>query len=223
MTRAALYIDGFNLYHALDNLKQPHLKWVNLWALGRRMLLDPAEELYLVRYCTAIKRGDPSKVARHTEYITALEFNGVEVHKGHFITDQVDCRKCEHVWDKPQEKETDVNIAVHLIDDAYQDMFDVAYLLTSDSDQGAVARMFSFRFPNKKLVSVAPPGMEVSKAISPAHTPHKLKLPVSFVEDCLLPGVQTAGVPEHIIFRRPENYQPPAGWLSPKERRTKAK
>lgn len=24
--RAAVYIDGFNLYHAIDDLKEPHLK-----------------------------------------------------------------------------------------------------------------------------------------------------------------------------------------------------
>jgi uncharacterized LabA/DUF88 family protein len=217
--RAGLYVDGFNLYHALDELNQPHLKWLNLWDLGRRILIDPSEELYFVRYCTALKKGDADKSARHREYITALQFNGVDVHKGHFITDEVDCHKCGHVWDKPQEKETDVNIAVHLIDDAYQDQFDVAYLLTSDSDQGAVARMLKFRFPDKKLVSVAPPGMEISKAISPAHTPHKLKLPVEFVEDCLLPGVQMAGVPEKVVFRRPDEYKPPDGWTSPRQRR----
>ena len=26
--RVACYIDGFNLYHAIDDLDKPHLKWL---------------------------------------------------------------------------------------------------------------------------------------------------------------------------------------------------
>lgn len=32
--RVICYIDGFNLYHAIRDLKQPYLKWVNLWTLA---------------------------------------------------------------------------------------------------------------------------------------------------------------------------------------------
>ncbi|MFO1241201.1 MAG: hypothetical protein U1E64_12690 [Sphingomonadaceae bacterium] len=28
MRRVIVYIDGFNLYHAIDDLGQPHLKWL---------------------------------------------------------------------------------------------------------------------------------------------------------------------------------------------------
>ena len=72
----------------------------------------------LTNHAAAVLVRDPLH-ARHREYITALKFNGVDVHDGHFITDTVDCHECGHHWDKPQEKETDVNIAVHLLDDAY--------------------------------------------------------------------------------------------------------
>jgi len=34
-TRTIVYIDGFNLYHALDDLRENHLKWVDLWALSQ--------------------------------------------------------------------------------------------------------------------------------------------------------------------------------------------
>src|SRR5829696_9188995 len=34
MSKVACYIDGFNLYHSIDELRKPHLKWVNLWALA---------------------------------------------------------------------------------------------------------------------------------------------------------------------------------------------
>ena len=35
--RVACYVDGFNLYHAIDDLRKPHLKWVNLWALAESL------------------------------------------------------------------------------------------------------------------------------------------------------------------------------------------
>jgi uncharacterized LabA/DUF88 family protein len=158
--RAALYVDGFNLYHAIDELGEPHLKWLNLAALGERIIPRTKERLIKVRWFTALQPKAPEdRRQRHREYITALKYFNVAVHQGHFIFDEVDCHGCGRVWAKPQEKETDVNIALHLFDDVYQDVFDVAYLLTADSDQGATAKMMVRRFPTKKLVSVVPPDM----------------------------------------------------------------
>jgi uncharacterized LabA/DUF88 family protein len=222
--RAALYIDGFNLYHAIDALGQPHLKWLNLADLGNRIIPRSHERLVKVRWFTALKPGDRDKNRRHAEYITALKFYNVAVHKGHFITDIVDCRKCSHSWEKPQEKETDVSIALHLLDDAYQDIFDVVYLLSADSDQGATARIMKHRFPTKRLTTVVPPRMEPSKAIL-THTPHKLKLPIEYLEDCLLPAYALRGPKDNqsIAFRRPAEYDPPAGWVPPGKRRQKSR
>jgi len=216
--RAALYVDGFNLYHALHALNQPHLKWLNLFALGSRILNRNQETLVKVRYCTALKPGASDKNKRHREYITALKWFNVKVHEGHFISDDVDCRKCGHVWEKPQEKETDVNIALLLFDDAHQDVFDVAYLLTADSDQGATARMLKKRFPKKRLVSVVPPGMEASKAIM-TYADHRYKLNENIIEECLLPGVEYDPARNGAVaFRRPSEYAPPSGWVAPAER-----
>jgi hypothetical protein len=174
-----------------------------------------------VRYFTALKPGANmvDKNKRHREYITALKYFNVKVDEGHFINDQVDCRGCGRVWDKPSEKETDVNIALRLYDDAYQDIFDVAYLLTADSDQGATARMLKYRFPNLTLISVVPPGMEASKAIM-TYADGRLKLPLEYIEDCLLPGMMMEGPADKqkLIFRRPAEYDPPAGWVPPKSR-----
>jgi hypothetical protein len=131
---------------------------------------------------------------------------------------------CSHTWEKPQEKETDVNIALHLLDDAYQDVFDVVYLLTADSDQGATARMMKRRFPKKRLTTVVPPGREPSKAIL-SHTNHKLKLPVEYLEDCLLPSFGLIGPKSNptVAFKRPTEYDPPAGWVPPRLRRSAKK
>jgi hypothetical protein len=111
--RAALYIDAFNFYHAIDELNQPHLKWLNLAALGERIIQRGKERLVKVRWFTALQpRAPEDKKQRHREYISALKHYNVTVHQGHFIFDKVDCHKCPHTWEKPQEKETDVSIAL---------------------------------------------------------------------------------------------------------------
>jgi hypothetical protein len=38
--RAMCYVDGFNLYHSISELKKPQLKWLDLWTLASRVLVD---------------------------------------------------------------------------------------------------------------------------------------------------------------------------------------
>jgi hypothetical protein len=46
--RVACYIDGFNLYHAIDDLDKPHLKWLDVCALAKS-LCRVGEDLVKVR------------------------------------------------------------------------------------------------------------------------------------------------------------------------------
>ncbi len=52
MTKVISYIDGFNLYHASDELNREHLKWVDLWALSQSVV-RPNETLITVHYFSA--------------------------------------------------------------------------------------------------------------------------------------------------------------------------
>ena len=48
-----VYIDGFNLYHAIEKTERIELKWLNLWNLSRG-LLRPGEDLDEVHFFTAV-------------------------------------------------------------------------------------------------------------------------------------------------------------------------
>ncbi len=48
--RVRCYIDGFNLYHAIQDLGKPHLKWVDLMALGEVFLMRRSQRLDAVFY-----------------------------------------------------------------------------------------------------------------------------------------------------------------------------
>jgi|GEM_PF-5567259 hypothetical protein len=67
--RTKVYVDGFNMYHAIDNLKNGnHLKWVNLWALSES-LMGEGHSLVGVEYFSALKKTNIDKLKRHEEYI----------------------------------------------------------------------------------------------------------------------------------------------------------
>mgnify|MGYP005853072729 CR=1 FL=1 len=53
---------------------------------------------------------------------------------------------------------TDVNISVELMKDAFQDRFDVAFLVSADSDLAGSVQAVRQLFPGKKVISVFPPG-----------------------------------------------------------------
>ncbi len=53
---------------------------------------------------------------------------------------------------------TDVNIAVEILTDASQDIFDEALLISADSDLQPVVARVKKLFPKKKLIVFFPPG-----------------------------------------------------------------
>jgi len=214
LTRVALYVDGFNLYHALEKLNQPHLKWLNLWALGERLLTRGQHQLVRAYYASAKKDNDHGKSVRHQEYINALRSVNVDVQLGHFLKEAtISCDACGNKWNDNREKETDINLALAILDDAYRNVFDIAFLVTADSDQAATARVLKERFPDKKLVSIVPPNMEASKAIK-THAPTVVHLREFLIAECLFPSSETRSIAGKTvtIYKRPTDYDPPPGW-----------
>lgn len=163
--RAGLYVDGFNLYHAIADLGDKHLRWLNLWALGELIIPSKTEVLSRVVYCSAYYPGDSNRKWRHQMYLKALAAAGVTCELGHFVAEPVKCGSCKAESSKFTEKEGDLNVALNLINDAHCGLIDHAYLLTADSDQAATARMFRSQFKDKKFTMVSPPGRNFSADI----------------------------------------------------------
>ena len=205
--RAAVYIDGFNLYHAIDDLGAPHLKWLNLGALSER-IIRKGEALERVVWCSAVNTKNTQRMLRWRAYRKAQETVGVIVMQGHFTEEP---RRCDrgHNYFHPTEKEGDVNLAISLISDAHLGLCDVAYMVTADSDQVATARLFRIRFPDKQIVSVAPPGRRHSKEIiASCHDTRSIRRDV--IENCLFPG-PTIIRNGQLVAARPAEYEPHRG------------
>ncbi len=210
LARAALYIDGFNLYHAVNDIGLPYLKWCNFWKLASILIPKRDERLVRVVFCTAYYPGDHSKKVRHKRLVDALALQEVETILGHFSKEEMGCNRCDHIWDKPTEKASDINLALSLYDDAAQNNVDTFYLLTADTDQAATAAFMLRRFPDKKLVSVSPPGRSHSQHIL-SHTDHKIALSQEHIERSLFPKLVMS--PGKASVLRPFEYDPPENYV----------
>jgi len=139
---ARIYVDGFNLYYGA--VKDTPFKWLNL----RRMceLLLPEYSIGKVKYFTArvsARADDPNKPTRQQIYLRALRtLPDLEIVYGTFLSHEVSLPLAMAVPGGPkfarvirtEEKGSDVNIAAHLINDGYKRAYDVAVLVTNDSD-----------------------------------------------------------------------------------------
>jgi len=202
--KAALYIDGFNLYHPIHDLGKPYLKWLNLWKLGEIICGPHGVELVKVVFCTAVPAHLSDSRDRHNTYNAAQRANGVTVVNGHHVHDGV----------KWNEKQSDINVALNLMLDAVDDVFDMAILLSADSDQAATARTFKERFPEKRLLGVAPPNRPVPTKVQPYCFAH-FSLPEAKIEHCVM-GDMVPG--KNGMIRRPAEYTPTDGWMHPDDR-----
>lgn len=144
--RVIAYVDGFNLYHTIRNLRPNK---VNLWSLFEE-LTHADEELVGVNYFSAYVWWRPSKMASHKRYVKDLKAAGVRVTLGQYKRKGSDGGY--------EEKETDINIALRLVMDAEDDLYDRAKLLTVDSDLAAAVREVKSRKPEKSILIVKPPG-----------------------------------------------------------------
>lgn len=152
MARAIVYIDGFNLYYGA--LKRTPYKWLDVGSLCALML--PQDDIVAINYYTALvsaRPGNPSAPNDQQIYLRALRtIPNLSITYGHFLTHSVQMAlsgvtPTKRVWvDKTEEKGSDVNIASHLVRDACLKRFDVAVLITNDSDLAEPVRIIRQEF-----------------------------------------------------------------------------
>jgi uncharacterized LabA/DUF88 family protein len=154
--RVIVYIDGFNLYFGMKEAGFENCKWLDLNQLAIS-LLKPNQELKLIKYFTSRVSNNPDKQKRQTTYIEALETKGIRVYFGHYQGDLGECKRCGNMWSVYHEKMTDVNIATQMLIDAYQDNFDMAMLLSGDSDLVPPIKAVHENFRLKRVFVAFPP------------------------------------------------------------------
>ncbi len=173
--RVEVFVDGFNLYHALQDHRRLHqYKWLNLRALADRFV-RPRDQVLGVYYFTAFANWMPDKVQRHKVYIRALRSVGVEVVHGEFKMKDRRCRLCHKSFKIPEEKRTDVNIAIHLFQGAIEDRYDRAVIISGDSDLIPALQAVKHSFPSKEITVVLPIGRHGKQLVQTADSHMRMK------------------------------------------------
>lgn len=186
--RTIIYVDGFNLYYRMLK-NRPDLKWLNPLLMAQNILNTSHHIIRLNYYIARISARvhDPEAPARQAVYLSALAtVPEIAIHEGNFmisepwmpLTSPARAKPDGYVWAQPlpdvvkvvksEEKGSDVNLASHLVRDAFLDAFDVAVVVTNDSD--LVEPMRIVRDEAKKrvglLIPVKSPSQSLVKASS---------------------------------------------------------
>lgn len=162
--------------------------------------------LVKVVFCTAVPRHLPNSRDRHNTFNSAQVAQGVQVIKGHHVPDDTGY----------SEKQSDIHVALSVILDGIDDVYDTAILLSADSDQVATARHFKERLSplGKKLIGAVP--LERSFPTDYAGLGVKvITVTRHDLETCILPD-PAPGLRGPIS--RPIKYAPPEGWVHPDDR-----
>jgi uncharacterized LabA/DUF88 family protein len=205
--RAAVYIDGFNLYHAIHDLEQPHLKWLDLMALARSMLRKN-EELVRACYFSAYATWLPGSYHRHLAYTAALQASGVELHMARFKEARAWCKKCGASWTEHEEKETDVHFALTILEDALDGRFERAIIVSADSDYVPAVKKVRVRCPDAEVFLAIPPKRYTRARDLINECIGKYEIPVSRLASCLLPE-RVLDANGNQVALRPAAYTPP--------------
>lgn len=207
--RTNVYVDGFNLYYR--TVRGTPYKWLDLMALFTKVL-KPYHQIIRIKYFTALVSStpeDPDKSIRQKTYIRALRSHipGIEIHYGHFLSHEVKAPlaqpaagKAYEIIIKTEEKGSDVNLAVHLLNDAWLDHYDCAVVVSNDSDLAEAMRLVKFHHPSKIIGLVSPEEGRTSKQLR-AHASFVRPIRKSILAACQLPSP----IPDTSISR-------PASW-----------
>ena len=214
MIRVACFIDGFNLYHSLKRLRLQHLKWLDLRKLMERQVSPRSEVVTDVYYFSAYATWLGPQVVRHAEYVRALEAHGVTPILGQFKEKDRACKSCGATWKGHEEKETDVSIALYVLNEAYKNTYDKALVVSRDSDLKPAVAMVRALFPAKELMIVAPPNSGHSNDLI-AVASSKRKISLRQVEQSLFPQTVIDRATGAVAATRPSKFDPPAGWAPP--------
>jgi uncharacterized LabA/DUF88 family protein len=166
-----VYVDAFNLYYGA--VKGTSYKWLDIQALCRVMI--PKNDVVCIKYFTARvqpRQNDPDQPNRQLMYLRALQtIPNFQIVFGHYLSHVVwmplavpqPGQKAFVQVVKTEEKGSDVNLASHLMLDAFDNAFECAVVISGDSDLKTPVAVVANRF--HKTVGVLNPQKTPCKAL----------------------------------------------------------
>jgi uncharacterized LabA/DUF88 family protein len=134
-----VYVDGFNLYYGA--IKDTAYRWLDIAAMCRWLL--PHDQINRIKYYTALvdaRPNDPDKPLRQELYWRALRtIPNLSIILGSFLTHEVLMPLSPTGTGyakvlRTEEKGSDVNLAAHLLIDGFRNDYELAVIVSNDSD-----------------------------------------------------------------------------------------
>jgi hypothetical protein len=127
--RVSFLVDGLNLYHSLrevEKVSKARVQWLDLrklcasylhavrGAMGQRVELGKVD--YFSAVASHLTVRDSEAAGRQAAYLSALRDSGVNLTLSRFKQKDVTCPRCGNRFQRYEEKETDVAIAMKLME-----------------------------------------------------------------------------------------------------------
>jgi len=163
------YVDGMNFYEASKGKPWYPSGWCN-W---RETFAEycPGSEVSVRYFTSRYEGGNRERVERQNLHLRAME----EVARAEIIYGSVRERSIkQREWPESEcqcgcnkrlvEKMTDVNIAIRLLEDAIDGLFDRAYVVSADVDLIPAIHAALRRAPNARVIALLPPDSVMADA-----------------------------------------------------------
>lgn len=209
--RTNVYVDGFNLYYG--SLRGTPHKWLDLEQLCQKLL--PNNNIHRIRYFTARIIAKPTDVqapTRQAAYLRAIAtIPCVSIHYGHFLQTTTRMplahppRKGGKTVEviKTEEKGSDVNLATHMLVDAFNRDAERFVVISNDSDLVGPMRVVKEDL-GKVVGFVNPhPKERISRAI--------LKIPPTFTKQVRVGMLSSSQFPQ-TLTDKDGTITKPADW-----------
>jgi len=121
---------------------------------GKTAVLN--EIYYFSALAKHLEARKPDVTRRHRNFIRCLQATGVIIELNRFKKKSTRCHLCGKTFNKYEEKETDVAIAVKLLEVLVTDSCDSAVLVTGDTDLAPAIRTADKLFPHKRIICAFP-------------------------------------------------------------------
>ena len=164
MERVSFYVDGFNLYYGLKDMKKVDSDWRKFYWLDYvkffQHFVGVNQTLQKVVYFAAPPPFDSQGIVRQRILFNAnklLNQSKFELVMGQFYQKNITCKVCKSIFTVSEEKRTDVNIAVRIVGDCALDNVDTIVLVSADSDLVPPLQFIKKYFPDKQIRVYFPP------------------------------------------------------------------
>ncbi len=211
MARTIAFIDGFNVYHALveqrgSGRSYAQFRWLNYWRLAEQFLHtgDTLAAVYLFTAFVAWRTpSGKAKRQRHCIYLRALEDTGVTVVLGRFRPVTRECKAaCGQKYKTYEEKRTDVNIAIHMLELASHRTYDKAMIVSGDSDL----------IPAIEAVRRADPSIKVTVVVPIKRKALALRNEADYFREMRRSHLEKSRFPDPLILSDGTALAAPPGW-----------